>query len=332
MIRWVGVIAALGAAGASPAFAQEEDLDAPHVRLYKKVAPATVAVSEVGARRAPQRGSGVIIDRSGIILTSPTACGLTGEEVNVLLPGGKEHRGRVMGRVRDKELALVKIDAKDLPAVELGDSDRVRVGQVAYVLGDCYESIVKDGQPALSVGIVSSVYEVTKRQRDTYYTGKVIETSAAVNPDQDGGPLLDRNGRLLGIVTLNYDESKFTGIAIPINELKADIGRIRREYEAAIAGAAAPPRAPGEAWLGAEVKTAEGGLEVTRVARNSPAEKAGLRKGDLVTAVDATRPSSERAFKDAIDRKGPGDTVKLTVLRDGTSEERTATLVRKPIY
>jgi S1-C subfamily serine protease len=101
----------------------------------------------------------------------------------------------------------------------------------------------------------------------------VIETSAAVNPNQDGGPLVDRDGRLIGMVTLNYDESKFTGIAVPVNALKPEIERIRKEHETGIVAAPRKPAAPG--WLGLEVQAVEGGLEVVRVSRNGRRRRPG---------------------------------------------------------
>jgi putative serine protease PepD len=313
---------------AAAALAQDEDR--VHVAVYKKVAPATVYVE--GGR---ERGSGVLIDKSGYVLTSPTACGTSGQNVTVLVKGARSYPGRVVGRVNEKELVLVKVEAgRDLPFVELGDSDAARVGQVSYVLGDCYDSIRNDDQPAISMGVISGIYEVNKTQPrsiaqpQTYYTGKVLETSAAVNPNQDGGPLVDREGRLLGIVTLNYDESKFTGIAIPINELKPLIEKLRRDYENPAAAAAEK----GEAWLGLEVKAVAGGLEVTRVARNGPGERAGVRRGDVVTALDAAAAASEEALRAAVGRKAPGDTVTLSLLREGERRDVPLKLARRPLY
>jgi len=310
---------------AAPAAAQD-DFDAPHVRVYRRVAPSTVAVR--GPRDA---GSGVIIDPSGIILTSPTACGAASETVTVTVRGNRQLRGRVMGRANDKELVLVKIDAPGLPAVELGDSDGARVGQTVYVLGDSFGSIQKDDQAAISMGVISGIYEVSKKQRGTFYTGKVIETSAAVNPEQDGGPMVDRRGRLLGIVTLNYDESRFTGIAIPVNELKRDIERIRKEFEAGPVAAPAPRRTGG-VWLGAEVQPVEGGLEVTRISPRGPADKAGVRKGDVLKQADDVRLITRAALEKLLDRKSAGEALAFVVVRDGVRRELTVTLARKPVY
>jgi len=177
--------------------------------------------------------------------------------------------------------------------------------------------------------------------------GKVLETSAAVNPSQNGGPLVDREGRLLGLVTLSYDDSKFTGLAVPINVLKPAIATIRRDYTTAPVVIAPvrpepPPRpaaepepkaAPGEAWLGLEVKPVAGGVEITRVSRKSPAFKAGLHRGDVVTMIDSTRITTEEALRKAIGRKSPEETVRITVTRDGGGvQELTVRLAARPVY
>ncbi len=318
----------------SPGTLQEEP-DRIHVRVAKKVAPATVYVE--GGRK---RGSGVLIDPSGVVLTSTTACGSSSATVTVITQGNRSYKGRVMGRANHLELVLVKIDAsQELPAVELGDSDRARVGQIAYAFGDSFDSLQNDDQAAMSLGVVSGIYDLDQKHGDAVYTGRVLETSAAVNPNQDGGPLVDRDGKLLGILTLNYDDSKFTGLAIPVNVLKPAIARIRRDYQSqpvvieapAAPGPAAVPA--GEAWLGAEVKEAAEGLEVTRVSRRSPAEKAGLRKGDVIALIDGVQPPAEATLRKMLLRKAPGDTMRLTIEReDGGRAEMTVTLTARPVY
>lgn len=320
----------------------QDDLDKVHVRIAKKVAPATVAVDGGGLR-----GSGVIIDKSGIILTSPTAVGTSTTRVNVLTKGSRAYTGKVMGRANDRELVVIKIDAaEDLPFVELGDSDAARAGQISYVFGDSYDSMRSDDQPAMSMGVISSIYDLTQRRDKAQYQGKVLETSAAVNPSQNGGPLVDREGRLLGLVTLSYDDSKFTGLAVPVNALKPAIATIRKDYttapvvigpvrpEPAAKPAVAEPAAPpGDAWLGLEVKPVSGGVEVTRVTRKSPAFKAGLHRGDVVTMIDAVKVTSQESLNKAIGRKSPEETVRITVTRDGGGvQELTVRLAARPVY
>ena len=232
---------------ASSALAQGEP-EKVHVRMHKKIAPSVVYVQGGG-----QTGSGVCVDKDGYILTSPTACGSSTETVTVLAPGAKSYQGKVVGRNNDKELVIVKIDAT-IPAVEFADSDKAKAGQVSYVFGDSFGSIVTDDQVAISLGVVSGIYELPKKnQRGTYYTGKVIETSAAVNPNQDGGPLVDGDGRLLGIVTLNYDESKFTGVAIPINAIRDEVLNLIKTHKGGGAAATTTtPAAKAPGYLGVD--------------------------------------------------------------------------------
>jgi S1-C subfamily serine protease len=159
----------------------------------------------------------------------------------------------------------------------------------------------------------------------------VLETYAAVNPNQDGGPLVDREGRLLGIVTLNYDDSKFSGVAVPVHLLKPAIERIRREYLSVpvVVG----PAKTQNAWLGLEVRAVEGGLEVTRVARNSPAEKADLRTGDVLLLLDAVRATTEESLRTTLDRKSSDDTLKVTFNRAGVGRRELAVrLAPKRVY
>src|SRR5688572_4649244 len=193
--------------------------------MHKKVAPKIVQV-----RGESQTGTGVVIRSDGIILTSPTACGMGTSKARVILPGNQRLEAKVIGRRNDLELCLLKIDAKDLPVMEFADSSKAKIGQVAYAFGDVWESIPVDDQVAMSLGIVSGLYDVTETQANSIYTGPVIETSAAVNQNLDGGPLVDADGKMLGLITLNYHPAKFTGIAIPIHVLKPEIEQMIKDF------------------------------------------------------------------------------------------------------
>ena len=298
--------------------------DKVHAQLYKKVAPSIVYVEAGG-----QQGSGVIVDPSGIIVTSTTACGRSATTATIVGHGNRQWLGRVMGRVPELELAVIKIDSdgETFPALELGDSDEAQVGQVTYVFGDSFDSILNDAQPAISLGVLSGRYKVRKAQSGTSYVGTVLETSAAVNPNQDGGPLVDREGRVLGIIMLNYDPSRFTGLAIPINVLKEDIHRLRGEYGVAVA-----VRKAGETWLGASLQEEDNIVTVTRVSRNGPAGKAGLRRGDRITTLDGSKIRTVATLRRLLGRKAPGDTVTVNVLRDEEAKELKVTLARRPLY
>ncbi len=326
---------ALVAALASPCWAQpKEDAADAHKRMYKKIAPSVVYVAG-----GSQRGSGVIVDKEGYVVTSPTACGPSTTDVTVQLVGQKRVTGRVVGRVNELELVVVKISEKNLPAVEMGDSEKAKVGCVTYVFGDCYGSMEVDDQVAISLGVLSSVYEVDEKQRGTFYTGPVLETSCAVNPNQDGGPLIDGHGKLIGIVTLNYQESKFTGIAVPIHRLKPEIDRIIKEHRTGIVSKPPPPvdtpvkkGEPG--WLGVEVEEDDdaAGVAVSKLFRNGPAEKGGLKKGDVIRQVNQQRVLTKKRFEEILGKLEEGASVTLRVLRDGKETDVKVTLGRKIFY
>lgn len=309
----------------------QDDPDKIHVRIARKVAPAVVYVEASG-----QRGTGVFIDPTGIILSSATACGANSTVVTVVSAGNRQHKARVLGRDTLKELVLLKVDAPEpFPFVALGDSDAVRVGQTSYVFGDCFDSLVNDDQAAMSLGVVSGLYAIDEKRGGSLYTGPVIETSAAVNPNQDGGPLVDREGRLLGIITLNYDESKFTGLAIPVNVLKPAIEKIRKAHAGGATGVAdvtERPRAKTDVWLGLETRGVDGGLEVTRVSKNGPADKAGVRKGDLLKRAGGDALTTPASLEDATAEKAAGDVLPLVLVRDGERLEIKLTVGRRPLF
>lgn len=306
-------------------YAQEGDsASKANIALYKKVAPAVVSVQGGG-----QTGSGVVINPSGIILTSPTACGSSSSSAKVRFGNMKQYSAKVLGRVNSLELVLLQIeDQGPFPYLELGDSDRVELGQVAYSLGDSFGSLSRDGQVHMSMGIVSGRYQITEaKNRRAKYKGVVLETSAAVNQSQDGGPIVDRHGKVIGIITLNYHDAKFTGISVPVNPLKRDLLRI-----APVLGNLVRVRQPGKPWTGMSLEETMDGLFVRRVYRNGPAKKAGLQKGDFVSQINEKKIRTLRSMEALLRSQGPGDSLEIKVLRNGKRKTIRIILALKPVY
>lgn len=325
----VGLLAlSFAAVNAVPAAASDEKkadeppaIEASHIQLYKNIAPSVVGISD-GA----QRGTGVVIDAGGLILTSTTSVREGKNPVTLYLPGFKKAKAEKVAVVASKELVILKTDAAGLKAVELGDSDKVAVGQTSYVIGDSFNSIFSDGQPAMSVGTVSGIYPLSElRFPGTAYVGRVIESSAAVNPNQDGAPLLDADGKLIGVVTLNFSAAKFTGLAIPINELKPTIDKVRK----------------GETvndedlhleqiyTLGIVVRDTDGGAMILYVAEKSPAERAGIAVGDILVRIDKEEVKTYRALRRYL-LKAKTPSVSLTLKRLGESIELPVVIKEKP--
>lgn len=303
--RWRGGLTILTALWAfqTAALSQDPsdaDLRKAHVRIYKEVAPAIV-----GIRDGSSRGTGIILHRAGWILTSAAALRPRSDKVQVYLRGHIRIEGRIVERFPELEAALVKIPPDRVTGtVEIGESDEIGPGKLCYTFGDSYDSIFVDDQVAISVGVVSARYELRMARDHSRYTGPVIETSAAVNPNQSGGALVDREGRLIGMITLNYDDSKFAGVAIPIQRLLPAVSK-RMHSES------------GEPWLGWSLEFGSSGAVVARVSPDGPAARAGVRVGDRVARLGSGALSSSRAYVKALSLIVPGDEVEVAVIRDG---------------
>jgi len=257
-------------------------------------------------------GSGVIVTKDGYILTNNHVVD-NAEEVKVALQDGHEYTAKVVGRDPKSDVAVIKIDAKNLPAVPLADSDKVEVGDVVLAIGNPFGI----GQ-TVTTGIVSA----------TGRSGAVgldyedfIQTDAAINPGNSGGALVDIEGRLIGINTAILSRSggnQGIGFAIPTNLAKdvmesliAD-GKVTRGYLGIMIQDLTPALAE-EFKLNESTK----GALVGDVTANSPAEKAGLKSGDVILEFNGTKVTDSRHLKLQVARTKPGETVPVKVLRDG---------------
>lgn len=292
VISWVA-LAATALAQDGPAYRKV------HARLYKKVAPAIVGVRD-GARR----GSGTIIHPGGWILTSSTAVRSGSHRVQIYLKGHKRVYGDVVERRPELEMALVKIHSTGVPAyLPLGNSEQARVGRIAYVLGDSFGSIFTDDQVAMSMGVVSARFILRETHGPSTYRGPVLETSAAVNPNQNGGALVDRHGELIGLVTLNYDASKFTGLAVPIDRLRWVVAkRIQKEI--------------GVPWFGWKVSFGKSGTGVVEeISPNSPAREAGIEPGCRILAIGGRKMKDPASYRRILDGLLPDTMVRVRILK-----------------
>lgn len=318
-----------------------------HIELYKKVAPAVVAIESLG--------SGVLIDSDGLILTSSSVVPPR-ERVTVIFADGVRRFAKVVARAPAYETALVKVeapaagasppasdgaDAPDRPvpgpgryrAIALADGDPP-LGRVVYTLGNAFQSLSRDGQVSMSVGVVSGGYALRapqERGRATY-TGRVLEVSAAVNPGMSGAPVIDREGRLVGLVTLNFDESRWLGTAVPIAVLRPVI-------EALKSGREPPPPAPAAGtaekdaggYLGIEIEDApDGGVVIQNVAKGSPAERIDLRVGDRIAEWNGEAVDDQGDFLRLLAATPPGARVRLSLEREEKSIRKMVELGKPP--
>jgi len=280
-------------------------------------------------------GSGVIIDPSGLIITNGHVVG-NADQVTVVLDDGTVLDGTVTGVDTLTDFAFVKVDATDLPALTLGDSSGLKVGQLAISVGNP----LGDFPGSAAAGIISGLdrdINVYGGSRGGDRLSHLIQTDAAINSGNSGGALLDGDGALIGITTAEAGLNDGIGFALPIDLAKPIIAQaeageaISRPYvgvvftaiDAELAKEESLPVEQG-AWIGG------GDPSQDAVVADSPAAQAGLQAGDIITAVDGLAVDRSNPLDLQVLRFAPGDQVTLDVLRDGQDLELTATLGTRP--
>jgi len=267
-------------------------------------------------RRAPENslGSGVIVAADGLIVTNHHVIE-DADEIMVVLSDRREFRAEVIGADHAADLALLDIEAENLPALPMGDSDRLEVGDLVLAIGNPFGI----GQTVTS-GIVSAVARSTPNGGSDL---SFIQTDAAINPGNSGGALVDLNGDLIGINTAIFTRSGGSigiGFAIPVNLVKALIRSVNGGGE----GLQRP-------WLGARIQTVDAhlaqalglerpqGVVINQIHPRGPAARAGLKRGDVIVAVNGREVSDGKALNFRLAIGEVGDTTELQVRRNGTT-------------
>jgi S1-C subfamily serine protease len=277
------------------------------------------------------QGSGFLIDQSGILLTNSHVVN-GADKVTVTLKDGRKFEGKVRGIDEVTDLAVVKIEGKDLPIAALGDSDATQVGDWAIAVGN---PLGLDN--TVTLGIVSTLNRASSQIGMSNKRLDFIQTDAAINPGNSGGPLLNDRGEVIGINTAIRADAMGIGFAIPINkakELKDQLSRgerIRHPYLGIQMSSFEPDMAktnnedPNSLLKLPEVS----GVIVLRVLENTPAAKAGVRRYDVITSVDGQSISSAEQLQQVVDRSRLGKALKVELRRGDQSMQlsvRTAEL------
>jgi len=186
-------------------------------RVYEAVAPAVVGITCRDAKGG-FFGTGVVISPDGLVLTSTTTVPSGAINIKVYFMGAPDKEAKLVGTDAATESSLIKVDGKGLPFVPLADSAAVRAGERAYTFGNPFGTLSADNKVSFSAGHVSGVYRLPDNMDfQSKYRDLVIETEAAVNPGSDGGPLVDGQGRLLGVLSLGFSERRWLGVAVPVH-------------------------------------------------------------------------------------------------------------------
>jgi serine protease Do len=310
------------------------DLQSDLVAVAQKVGPAVVLIRTETARGSGL-GSGVIYDSSGLILTNAHVVA-NARTVNVALPDGRRFDGKVLGRDTGFDLAVIKIDGDGLPSAPLGDSKGLQVGQVVVAIGN---PLGLDN--TFTNGVVSAINRAVSEGPGSY-AQPMIQTNAAINPGNSGGPLVDLDGRVIGINTLVASlqgvPAQGLGFAVPIVTAAriapqlASQGRVVNSgqpylgvglgSERVLPRNAPAPRGPRS--------TSQPGVPIASLEPSGPAAKAGLQTGDVVTQIDGRDVYSPDDLLQALVVHKPGDSVQLMVQRQGGQQTVAVTLGEAP--
>ncbi len=313
-------------------------------RAAAKVSPAIVTIAVSGAVADPNDpfgsvpqsgvGSGVIFDSNGWIVTNKHVAA-DAQKLAVTLEDGRTFDGTVYGIDTLTDLAIVKVDATGLPAAPIGDSSAAKVGGLAIAIGSPLGTYTN----SVTAGIISA-FGRTIQVQDGTVIRNLIQTDAAINPGNSGGALLDAEGNVIGINTAVAQTAEGIGFAIPINIARPIMQQALASKELSrpwigvfylpiTPSVAADHKLPVEAgaWLSAQDAA---GQPKDPVVPNSPAAAAGLKDGDIISAVDGTAIDTTHPLDDILTQYAPGRTVALDVLRSGQKLTLTLTLGTRP--
>jgi S1-C subfamily serine protease len=335
-----------------PANALEAQVEA----VYDQAGPAVVHITsrvityDVFMQPVPQEGtgSGFVYDTEGHIVTNYHVVA-DAESVSVALAAGGVYTAAIVGTDSSNDLAVLRIEAEDLPnPIPLGDSDQLRVGQFVVAIGNPFGL-----DRTLTVGVISALSRVIQSP-DSRFIGEAIQTDAAINPGNSGGPLLDLEGRVIGVNAQIISPSQASagiGFAIPVNTVRRVVPQLiaRGHYPHPWLGVSVLPFEVEGAQIlrkaGMEVPVDEG-LLVAEVVSGGPAAKAGIRAGDQVVSIGNSRVPVGGDIITAINGKPiadfqeltvylesetqVGDTVEVTLIRNGQEMEVSVTLTERP--
>jgi serine protease Do len=279
---------------------------------------------QIPQQQVPQRGtgSGVMISPDGYILTNNHVAG-NADRMSVTLADGREFRAKRVGADSETDLAVIKIDAENLPYAKLGDSDRLEQGEWVVALGSPFGL-----QKTMTAGIVSATGRALQGTYDNY-----IQTDASINPGNSGGPLVNMSGEVIGINTMIVTRSggsEGIGFSIPSNmahKIYAELirnGKVTRGYLGVNLKPVTPAVARSVGYHGTE------GALVDDVTENTPAASAGLQSGDVITEFDGKPVASRQQLVQMVAETPVGKSAPLKYVRDGRVHTTTIKLAERP--
>jgi putative serine protease PepD len=269
-----------------------------------------------GSQTQQAQGSGFVYDDSGHIVTNEHVVA-GAQSISVRFSNGKSYKATVVGTDASTDLAVLKVDAPAslLQPLALGDSSSLQVGQGVVAIGSPFGL-----EETVTSGIVSALHRGMTAPNNFTITDS-IQTDAAINHGNSGGPLLDLSGKVIGVtsqIESDSGDNAGVGFAIPSNTVKSIVSQLITSGTAQ------------HAYLGVAISSASAGIKLTEVRSGTPAAKAGLQTGDVITALDGKAVTDAAELQSAIDAKRPGDSVSITYTHNGKSKTVEVKLATRP--
>jgi len=265
-------------------------------------------------------GSGIIVSKKGYILTNQHVVGKS-KNCYVTTENGNTYTGKVLWSNFDIDLAILKVDKIFNNAVNIGDSNSVRIGQTVYAIGN---PIGYEFQRTVTGGIISAVDRTVKikNEDETYsYMSNLIQTDATINPGNSGGPLINNEGRIIGINTIKITSAEGIGFAIPINIIKPIIEKYEQtgDFKEAYVGIYAYDGSV-MSYLNNNIKLSEG-IYIEIIIKDGPASKTELKKGDIIVKIDNTSVNKMCELQSYVFSKNVGDEILITIIRNNKEKQ-----------
>ncbi len=279
-------------------------------------------------------GSGFLISPDGYILTNFHVAG-NASKIIVTMAGGKKYDAEIIGADYTSDIALIKVKGEDFPYLKLGNSDEVMIGEWVIALGNPFGLFEINDKPTVTVGVVSNV-GLNFSPMDNRVYRDMIQTDAAINSGNSGGPLCNALGEVVGVNSFIYTGNQYSsgniglGFSISINRVKMIVeelksnGKVNRDFYSGLKVQNLDP------IVAKYFKIQEtGGVVVVEVEKGSPAEKADIKPADVITRINSVSIRSDRDLQIFIADSRPGDKLDLTLFRDGSEIRRTVILAKK---
>nr|WP_250160127.1 trypsin-like peptidase domain-containing protein [Caloranaerobacter azorensis] len=249
------------------------------------------------------------------------------EKITVLFENGDKKEGKVLWYEKALDLAIIKVNATNLPVADLGNSDNLQVGELAVAIGN---PLGLEFQRTVTSGIISGLNR-SIRTEDNNVIENLIQTDASINPGNSGGPLLNSRGEVIGINTAKIQSAEGLGFAIPINTAKPIIQQVIKKgtFKTVFMGIVGVDLEKYERALGIDLK-ADSGVIVIEIAENSPADRAGMRAGDVLLKINGEEVLSMSHLRGLLYKYKPGDKINIEVMRNGKIVNLELTFEARP--